>query len=94
MESNEREQRSGDQPGLRRMSRYRVPGAGLFALLVVAGLMITFVHDYAYRRGDVTGTGDYELNGLVSHAGTDILIVTVILAVTAWLWARHEGARR
>ncbi len=63
------------------------PGAGLFALLILAGAMVTFVHDYAYRRADVTGTGDYEFGGLLSHAGTDILIVTVVLAVVALTWA-------
>lgn len=72
------------------MSRFRVPGVSLFLLLIVVGLIVTFIHDYAYRRADVTGTGDYELGGLVSHAGTDILIVTVVLAVVAVLWTNRS----
>ncbi len=74
------------------MSRFRVPGGvSLFALLIVVGLMVTFVHDYAYRRADVTGTGDYEFGGLLSHAGTDILIVTLVLALVALMWTNRRG---
>ncbi len=60
------------------------------ALLFAAGLLITGVHDYAYRRADTTGTGDYELGGFISHAGTDMLIVTVVLTLVAlfWSWRR------
>ncbi len=65
----------------------------LFLLLIVVGLMVTFVHDYAYRRGDATGTGDYELGGIISHAGTDMLIITAVLAIAAALWANRRGRR-
>ncbi len=64
----------------------------LFALLIAAGVAVTFVHDYAYRRADVTGTGDYEFGGVVSHAGTDMLIITVVLALVAVLWT-SRGTR-
>jgi hypothetical protein len=63
----------------------------LFALLMSAGLTILLVHDYAYRRADVTGEGDYELGGLVSHAGTDILLTTFVLAFVAVLWTTRRG---
>lgn len=66
--------------------------ASLTVLLLVVGLLVTFVHDYAYRRADVTGTGDYEFGGLVSHAGTDILVTTAVLAVVAVLWT-HRSRR-
>lgn len=58
--------------------------------LLVAGLVVTAVHDYAYRRVD-NGTGDYELWGLISHAGSDMIIVTLVLATIALLW---PGERR
>ncbi len=67
------------------MGRWR--GIGLAALLIAAGLVVTLIHDYAYRRGDSAGTGDYELGGLVSHAGTDLMILTVVLAAIAFMWA-------
>lgn len=62
------------------------PERQLYVLLVAVGVLITFVHDYAYRRADSAGTGDYELGGLVSHAGTDILVVTLVLAAAGALW--------
>ncbi len=62
----------------------------LAGLLLLSGLVITGVHDYAYRRG---GGGDLELGGLVSHAGTDMLIMTVLLAAVALLW-QAAGRRR
>ncbi len=65
----------------------------LFALLMAVGVAVTFIHDYAYRRADVTGTGDYEFGGLVSHAGTDMLITTAVLAVVAVLWTNRRGTR-
>lgn len=59
-------------------------------LLLIAGGFITAVHDYAYRR---VGGDDYELWGLVSHAGTDMLITTIALTITAVLWL-NSGFRR
>jgi Co/Zn/Cd efflux system component len=56
----------------------------LFALwLGFAGAFVTFVHDYAYRR---TGGDDFEMWGLVSHAGADMLITTAALIVAALVW--------
>ncbi len=63
-------------------------GLRLFALLMVTGLVVTFVHDYAYRRVDSQATGEYEFGGLLSHAGTDMLITTVVIAIVAMLYAR------
>ncbi len=61
-----------------------------FALLMTTGLLVLLVHDFAYRRADVTGAGDYEFGGLVSHAGTDILVTTAVLAVVALLWTNRS----
>lgn len=66
-------------------------GLRLFVLLMATGFMVTFVHDYAYRRVD-TGEGDYEFGHLISHAGTDMVIVTLVIATVALLYVR--GARR
>ncbi len=63
----------------------------LFALLVSTGVVLTFFHDAAYRRADVTGEGDYEFGGLISHAGADILATTLALAVVAVLWTSRRG---
>lgn len=70
-----------------------VRNAKLFALLSTVGLMVVGVHDYAYRRGDVGGTGDYELGGLITHAGTDMVVLTVIISAAAVLWANRTGSR-
>lgn len=57
-------------------------------LLFASGLILTGVHDYAYRR---VGGDDYELGGLLSHAGTDMLTVTIVLALVALVWdSRHR----
>lgn len=58
--------------------------------LLAAGLILVAVHDFAYRRVD-GGEGDYELGGLVTHAGADMIIVTGILFLIALLW---PGERR
>lgn len=58
---------------------------GLPILLLIVGTFITFVHDYAYRR---TGGSDFEVGGLISHAGADMLIVTIGLSVAAYMWLK------
>jgi hypothetical protein len=63
-------------------------GMRLFALLMATGVLVTFVHDYAYRRVDTRGVGEYEFSRLISHAGTDMLITTIIVSVVAVLYAR------
>ncbi len=63
----------------------------LFALLIVSGLTLLLVHDFAYRRADVTGTGDYEFGGLISHAGADILVTALILAAVGILWTSRKA---
>ncbi len=60
----------------------------LFVLLMVTGVLVTFVHDYAYRRADAARLGDYEFGGLLSHAGTDMLVLTIVLTTAAILYAR------
>ncbi len=62
-------------------------GLRLFGLLMATGFIVTFVHDYAYRRVDA-GEGEYEFGGLLSHAGTDMLITTFVIATVAMLYAR------
>jgi len=74
------------------MSRMRAPASlKLFALLFASGLVLLLVHDFAYRRADVTGTGDYEFGGIISHAGADILVTTLILAALSVLWTSRGG---
>ena len=55
----------------------------LFGLMLLAGGLVTFVHDLAYRRADTANTGDYELGGWITHAGTDMVILTIVLVTTA-----------
>ncbi len=66
-------------------------GLRLFVLLMATGGAITFVHDYTYRRVDVGGLGDYEFDGLITHAGTDMLILTFVIATAATLYARSRN---
>ncbi len=55
----------------------------------VVGLMAAVGHELLYRR---TGGGDFELSGTISHAGVDMLVVTVtivlVLALIEWARAR------
>lgn len=62
----------------------------LVGWMLTSGLFLTFVHDFTYRR---TGGDDYELWGYVSHAGSDMLIVTIGSMVTALLWSSSRGPR-
>lgn len=65
----------------------------LFALMIAAGTGVVAIHDYAYRRVDIAHVGDYELGGLLTHAGTDMVILTLVLATVALLWA-NQGPRQ
>lgn len=56
----------------------------LALLVLLVGVITTFVHDYAYRRVD-TGSGEYELGGLISHAGSDMLVVVFVLTLVVLL---------
>jgi len=61
-------------------------------LLLAAGVVVTFVHDFTYRQA---AGKDYVLDGLISHAGTDILICTFILTGVGIVWELiHRGERR
>ncbi len=53
------------------------------ALILATGGFITFVHDYAYRR---VGGADYEIGGLISHAGSDMVVVTIASALVTSLY--------
>jgi hypothetical protein len=59
----------------------------LAALVGAVGTAVIVVHDYTYRRVD-TGQGDYDLGGLITHAGADMVILTAILVSVAWGWAK------
>ncbi len=63
----------------------------IFLVLMAVGFMVMAIHDYAYRRADVTGLGDYEFGGVISHAGTDILITTLVISTVAALWRDQKG---
>jgi hypothetical protein len=53
------------------------------AWLLFVGGFVTFVHDYAYRR---TGGDDFEMGGLVSHAGADMIVTTIAVTIAALVW--------
>ncbi len=63
----------------------------IFLVLMAVGFMVMAIHDYAYRRADVTGLGDYEFGGVISHAGTDVLITTLVISTVAALWRDQKG---
>lgn len=66
------------------MGLHQLRERALFAAwLLFAGGFVTFVHDYAYRR---TGGADFEVGGLISHAGADMLITTVAVTIAAVAW--------
>lgn len=64
------------------MKKYHL---GLPLLLLFVGAATVFVHDFAYRRVD-QGDGQYELGGWISHAGADMVVTTLFIVMTAWLW--------
>lgn len=76
------------QDGLTGRRPRRVTEMGF--VLMATGFMVTVIHDYAYRRADVTGSGDYEFGGFISHAGSDMLITTFVIAAVAVLWYRRQ----
>jgi hypothetical protein len=59
-------------------------------LMLATGAVVIFVHDFAYRRVD-SGVGQYELGGIISHAGADMVILTVILAAVCLIADRMDG---
>jgi hypothetical protein len=77
-----RNQHYSDENGGGRKPR-RKPHLLVPALIIGVGTFVTFVHDYAYRR---VGGLDYELGGLISHAGTDMLVTTFACAVIAFTY--------
>lgn len=56
-------------------------------LLVSTGVFVTAIHDYAYRR---VGGDDYEVYGLISHAGSDMLIAVIALTLVAMVWQASQ----
>lgn len=64
---------------------------GIHALIMLlTGGMAVFVHDFAYRRVD-TGEGQYEFGGLISHAGADMIVVTIILTLVSLAISLWKG---
>lgn len=49
-------------------------------VLGLVGLLAVLIHDLAYRQ---TGGSDFEIYGVVSHAGADMLALTAALVITA-----------
>lgn len=72
---------------VRRVPRDRRDSPPLALILLFAGLAGVALHDIAYRQ---TGGDDFEAFGVISHAGLDMLAVTLFLALIA---AVHERVR-
>ena len=62
----------------------------LAPMLTIIGLVVVAIHEVVYRQ---TGGTDFDLVGVVSHAGADMLIVTFILAIVAGLHERRRDSR-
>ena len=63
-------------------SRRSLPRAQ--ALLAAAAVAI---HELTYRQ---TGGDDFPLTGVISHGGSDMLIVAGVLVAAAALWSRSR----
>ena len=64
----------------------------LFWLLLAAGVGTIAVHEFLYRR--FTLDGDYEFGGLITHAGVDMAIQAVIVAVVGLAYANSSRRPR
>lgn len=61
----------------------------LASLVGILGVTVIIIHDYAYRRADAgRGEGDYEFGGLITHAGADMVILSLVLAAGVWAWSK------
>lgn len=64
----------------------------LFLLLLGAGAGGVAFHELMYRRF-TEGPGDFEFGGLITHAGVDMILLTLLLsavglAYTGTKWGR------
>lgn len=60
-------------------------------IALVTGLILVVVHEGIYRRTVTAGESDYELGGLITHAGIDILGAVLIISFVLWVaetWRR------
>lgn len=57
----------------------------LFWLLLGAGGATIVIHEFLYRR--FTLDGDYEFGGVITHAGVDMTIQAIIVAVVGLAYA-------
>lgn len=48
------------------------------AVALAVGIVLTAFHDLVYRSSD---GADFELNGLISHAGADMLALTIAITI-------------
>lgn len=58
----------------------------LFWVLLGAGAASISFHEFLYRR--FTLDGDYEFGGLITHAGVDLILQAILLAVVGLIYAR------
>lgn len=57
-------------------------------LILFVGSLVTLLHEYLYAR--IESEPDYELLGLLSHGGIDMVLATLASAITVhvYLWRR------
>ncbi len=57
-------------------------------LVAGVGLALTAFHDLIYRQ---TGGADFELWGVLSHAGTDLLALTIMLTIAVFVVPERDS---
>lgn len=62
----------------------------LFWMLMSWGAGGVVFHELMYRRF-TDGPGDFEFGGLITHAGVDMILLTVLLAVVGLVYTGTRG---
>lgn len=57
----------------------------LTLLVLGTGFLGVIFHESVYRRTIEPGEGDYDLSGLITHAGVDMILLTLGISLMVWL---------
>lgn len=57
-------------------------------LVAGVGVALTFFHDLIYRQ---TGGADFEIYGLLSHAGLDLLALTIAATIAVFVVPERDS---
>lgn len=62
-------------------------------LALLTGAFGVLVHEVIYRQTISPGEADYELYGTITHAGVDLVLLTLLIGFALWIQS-SAGTRR